>query len=382
MTDYYSTLGVSKNASADDIKKAYRRLAHQHHPDKDKGNEGKFKEVNEAYQVLSDPQKRQQYDQFGTTFNQNGFSGNQGQGFGGWDFNDFASGFAGNNFDGDINDPFDIFSSIFGTTRRSKSRPRRERGVDIEMEIPLTFFDAVFGVDKEINLEKNDTCSRCGGKGAEPDTKISTCPRCHGTGQIKTTRQTILGQMATMSVCTICQGEGKVPDQACRECSGAGIKKRVKIIKVKIPAGIDDGNRIRLSNEGEAGYKGSNFGDLYLKVNVSPHKVFKRERMTIFSEIPVSFYQAALGTTIRVDTVDGLADLKIPAGVQSGKTFRLKGKGVPEVNGRGRGDHIITVFVVTPVKLTKKEKELFKQLAQEKGEAVDVDEGFWGKFTS
>jgi molecular chaperone DnaJ len=373
--DYYQTLGVAKSASAEDIKRAYRKLAHQHHPDKDKGNEAKFKEVSEAYQVLSDPTKRQQYDRFGTNF-QNAARG-QGGGAGGFnaqgfDFNDFAQGFGF-----DMEDPMDIFSNIFGGSRQ---RPRRERGVDLEMELDLTFEEGVFGVEKEIAIEKTDACEHCQGAGAEPGSKISTCPKCHGQGQIRITRQTILGQMATAVTCDQCEGSGKVAEHACKDCHGSGKKRRTKRLKVKIPAGVENGQRIRVSNEGEVGYKGSNFGDLYLHLHVGSNPKFKRDGDTIFSEISISVYQATLGTTVQTDTVDGRVSLKVPAGTQSGKVLRLKGKGANRLNGSGRGDHLVTVRVITPTKLSKKEKELFKQLADEKGESVDVDEGFWEKF--
>ena len=377
--DYYQTLGVSKSASQDDIKKAYRRLAHEHHPDKGGGNEEKFKQVSEAYQVLSDPDKRRQYDQFGPGFqNTQGFRGTGGfnQSAGGFDFNDFAQGFGGVEFD----DAFDIFSDIFGGGGRRSSR--RERGVDLEMQLNLTFEEAVFGVEKEISLEKKDACQRCEGAGAEPGTKINTCPKCHGTGQIRMMRRTILGQMSTVVTCDRCEGLGKIPDSPCKECQGSGVTRRLKTLRVKIPAGVDDGMRIRVSNEGEVGYRGSNFGDLYLKLGVAKPKNLIRDGSNTYSEAPVSFYQAALGTEIETETVDGKVKVKIPAGTQSGRQFRLKGKGIPILNSSKRGDHIVTAKVVTPTKLTKKEKELFKKLADESGESVNVDEGFWSRFTS
>lgn len=377
--DYYKTLGVAKSASADEIKRAYRKLAHEHHPDKDKGNETKFKEINEAYQVLSNPDKRVQYDRFGANF-QNARAGGFSAGGGpasGWDFSNFSQGFNGGV---EFEDAFDIFSDIFSSGGGGTRRPHRERGVDLEMDLSLTFEEAVFGVEKEIFLEKIDACEHCAGSGGEPGSKILTCPKCHGTGQIRTTRRTILGQMASVAVCDRCGGSGKVPEIPCKACDGSGRKRRVKTLKVIIPAGVEDGQRIRVSNEGEVGYRGSNFGDLYLHLHVSNNPKFKREGSSIFSEIPVSFYQAALGTTAEVETVDGKVKLKIPAGTQSGKVLRLKGKGVPILNGSGRGDHLVTVRVVTPSKLNKKEKELLKKLADEKGESVDVDEGFWGKL--
>lgn len=381
--DYYASLGIGKSASPEEIKRAYRRLAHEHHPDKGKGNEEKFKEINEAYQVLSDPQKRTQYDQFGTTFDQRGGP----QGFSGFDFRDFNRGFdfsgGGSAFGGEFEDAFDIFSDIFGGGA-TRTRTRRERGVDLEMELTLSFEEAVFGTEKDISLEKRDVCEKCGGTGAEPGSKISTCPKCHGTGQIRTSRRTIFGQVSSVTTCDECEGTGKVSENACLRCQGSGIEKRTKRLKVKIPAGVDEGSRLRIPNEGEAGYKGSNFGDLYLHIRVAQHPTFVRDGINILSELPISFYQAALGTTVQIDTVDGKVKLKIPAGTQSEKTFRLKGKGVPVMGRSGRGDHLVTVHVITPTKLTKKEKELFKKIAEEKGEAVDPpaggDESFWDKF--
>jgi molecular chaperone DnaJ len=379
--DYYTTLGVSKSASPEEIKRAYRKLAHQHHPDKNKGNEQQFKEINEAYQVLSNPTKRQQYDRFGTTFSARGGSASGGQnasGFEGFDFSDFARGFGGaGGFE--YEDPFDIFSSIFGgatTTRRA----RREKGVDLEMELNLDFEEAVFGAEKEISIEKADACQRCQGSGAETGSKVITCPKCHGQGQIRVSRRTIFGQMTSVTTCDECNGLGKVPEVACSVCKGSGVSRRVKNLKVKIPAGVEDGQRIRVANEGEVGYKGSNFGDLYLNLRVKPHPKFRREGSTIFSEVPISIYQAVLGSSIEVATVDGRVKVKIPAGTQSGKEFRMKGRGAHILNSANRGDQIVTVRVITPSKLNKKERELFKKLAEEQGESVDLDEGFWSKF--
>ena len=378
--DFYQTLGVSKAATPEEIKKAYRRLAHEHHPDKDKGNADKFKEVNEAYQVLSNPDKRASYDRFGSTGPGMGGGGPGGSGggaggFGGFDFNDFAQGF-GQQGGGGFDDAFDIFSDIFGGGKRES----RTRGIDLEMELKLTFEEAVFGVEKEIELDKKDTCKKCTGSGAEPGSKVSTCPKCHGQGQIRVTRRTILGNMATVSTCDQCNGQGKVPEKPCEECKGSGQLRQSKKISVKIPAGVDDGSRVRVTGEGEVGYRGSSPGDLFLHLHVKPHATLKREREHVFSETPISFYQAALGTSIDVDGVDGKMDVKVPAGTQSGKVLRLKGKGVPFVNSSTRGDHYVTIRVVTPTKLTKKEKDLFKKLAEEKGESVEVDEGFWSKF--
>ncbi len=385
--DYYQTLGVSKTASPEEIKRAYRALAHKYHPDKGNGNAEKFKEINEAYQILSDPSKRQQYDQFGQAFNGargqgNAYGGFSGAGPGAWDFGDIFRGFAGGanqGFGGE--DAFDIFSDIFGAGTNTR-QSRRERGIDLEMELTLTFQEAVFGVEKEIQIEKRDTCPHCNGTGAEPGTKVNTCPKCHGTGQIRTQRRTIFGQMASVTTCDRCEGSGKVPEQPCRECSGSGSKRMLKKLKVKIPAGVEDGQRIRIAGEGEVGYKGSTHGDLYIRLTVKDHPEFKRDAENIYSEVPVSFYQAALGAKVLVDTVDGKVELKIPSGTQTGKVFRLKGKGAGVLNRSGRGDHFVTVKVVTPTKLSKKEKELFKKLAEDHGESVDADESMWSKFTS
>ncbi|MGE5392621.1 MAG: DnaJ C-terminal domain-containing protein, partial [Candidatus Saccharibacteria bacterium] len=293
--DFYSVLGVSKSASPDEIKKAYRRLAHEYHPDKNKGNEDKFKQVNEAYQVLSDPGKRQQYDQFGTTFQNGAGQGGYGAGAQGFDFSNFAQGFGFGNGNVEFDDAFDMFSEIFGGGSR---RPRRERGVDLEMELHLSFEEAVFGTEKEIAIEKNDACPRCGGSGAESGAKVITCPKCHGAGQIRTMRRTIFGQVSSVTACDRCDGTGKIPEKPCAECGGSGHQRRVKKLKIKIPAGVENGSRIRIGNEGEVGYKGSNFGDLYLRLSVKDSPKFRREGETIFSEVPISFYQAALGTAV------------------------------------------------------------------------------------
>ncbi|MBX4188008.1 MAG: molecular chaperone DnaJ, partial [Candidatus Doudnabacteria bacterium] len=331
--------------------------------------------------VLSDPQKRAQYDRFGSSYTNRAGGAGAGPGgydFNGFDFGDFAQGFGfGNAQAGGFDDAYDIFSDIFGGNRRQS----RQRGIDLEMELDLAFEEAVFGVEKEIKIEKKDTCQTCSGSGAQPGSKVTTCPKCHGQGQIRVTRRTILGSMATVSTCDQCLGTGKVPEVVCSECKGSGQLRRQKTIKVNIPAGVDDGSRVRVNGEGEVGYRGSASGDLYLRINVSNHAILKREGENIYSEAPVSFYQAALGTSVDVQTLDGNVKLKIPAGTQSGKVFRLKNRGVPVINSSSRGDHFVTVHVVTPTKLTKAEKDLFKKLAEEKGESVEVDEGFWSRFT-
>lgn len=365
--DYYKILGVDKNASPEDIKKAFRKLAHQHHPDKPSGDEAKFKEINEAYQVLGDPNKRTQYDQFGSNFEQaqarGGFHGFEGF----RDFSDFAQGFSkGRNgsweFDlNDLGDVFGGFGDIFGFGGgRPKSRTRR--GNDMQMALTIAFEEAVFGVEKELAFEKTVTCSRCSGNGAEPGAKIETCSVCNGTGRIVRMQRTILGNVQTQATCNNCDGEGKVPSQKCDKCKGAGIIKEKVNLRVKIPAGIDEGETIRLTGQGETGSHGGPAGDLYLKIRVTPSKKFSREGYNILSEIEVGMVQAALGAKVEVETVDGAVTMKIPEGTQSGKVFVLTGKGVPRLNGRGRGDHLVTVKVKTPTNLDRRQKKLLEEL--------------------
>lgn len=284
MKNPYDVLGVSKSATPDEIKRSYRKLAAEHHPDMG-GQEQAFKDINEAYQILSDPQKRSQYDQYGQTFEQaqrqGGFSGTGGASgpFGGFDFSQgFGFGAGGVEFD-----LGDIFGDIFGTS--SERTERRTRGIDLEMPLAITFEEAAFGVEKEIVLEKKNTCPKCSGTGAEPGTKVVTCPKCHGQGSIKTTRRTILGTMASSTACDRCDGLGKIPEVACSDCGGSGFKRGRKSVKVKIPAGIDDGQRIRVKGEGEAGYRGSAVGDLYISVNVLPSKEFQREGFDVYKNI-------------------------------------------------------------------------------------------------
>jgi molecular chaperone DnaJ len=374
--NYYDTLGVPKSASADEIKKAFRRKAHEHHPDKDSGNADKFKEINEAYQVLSDDSKRQQYDQYGQTFDQaqrgagggaGGFGG--GNPSGGGDFSGFGQG--GVEFD-----LGDIFGDLFGGRQDRDSR--RNRGIDLEMGLTISFEEAVFGIEKEITLEKQDTCKTCKGDGAQPGTKVVTCPKCHGQGQIRTQRRTVFGNVASSATCDRCNGMGKIPESPCKTCDGRGILRQEKTLSVKIPAGIDNGQRIRVSGEGEAGYRGSTPGDLYLAIKVAPSKDFERDGFTLLKELPISFTQATLGAKPIVRTLDGDIELKIPSGTQSGTMFRVKDKGVPNINNpKHRGELIITVRVIIPKKLSKKEKDLLKELAEENGEVVQVDHGFW-----
>jgi len=368
--EYYNILGVAKSATQEEIKKAYRKLAHQYHPDKKGGDEAKFKEVNEAYQALGNPEKRKQYDQFGQAF---GGAGAEPGGFSWQDFarasqggsGPFGGGFRQQNVEFDLGDLGDIFGDLFGFGRRTGGRSARRsaRGNDVQAEMNLDFKEAVFGTEKVIDLYKNVICSHCAGNGAEPGTKIETCSTCAGNGQIEQIQRTILGAFRTVGVCPDCQGEGKRASTKCKKCRGEGRLKESEKIKVEIPAGISDGETIRLSGKGEAGLKGSGAGDLYIILRVRPDPEFKREGDNIISEAEISFSQAALGDKIPIKTLEGEVILKIPAGMQSGKVFKLNGKGVPHLRSRGRGDHLVTVNVVTPTRLARHQKRLFEELA-------------------
>lgn len=378
--DYYDILGVNKGASAEEIKKAYRKLAHKYHPDKGQGNDAKFKEVNEAYQVLSNSEKRSQYDQYGQTFEQaqrNGGGPGYGAGFGGFGGqggNPFGGGFGFGQ--GGVEFDFgDIFGDIFGS--RQTRQARRTRGIDLEMPLTITFEEAVFGVKKSITLDKRDKCKTCEGSGAKPGTKIVTCPVCHGQGQIKTQRNTIFGTVSSAVTCERCGGDGKIPEVPCETCKGNGFLRQEKTIEVAIPAGIDNNQRIRVNGEGEVGYRGSEPGDLYLLIRVKPHKDFVRDGTTLRTDVPISFTQAALGAKVKVHTLDGDIELKIPAGTQPGKVFKLAGKGVPVIGSSKRGDLLVTARVVIPHKLNKKEAELLKEIAELNGETVEVNKSFW-----
>lgn len=365
--DYYNILGVSRDASQDEVKKAYRKLAHQHHPDKKDGDESKFKEINEAYQSLGNAERRKKYDQFGSTSSHGGMPGGmswedvaRAQGSGG----PFGGGFQQGNVEYDMGDLGDMFGDLFGFGRRSGGRSASAQGVaDIQTEMTVDFRDAVFGAEKLISLYKGIVCPHCSGNGAEPGTKIEMCTTCKGAGRIEQVQRTILGAFRSASVCPDCRGEGKRAEQKCRQCRGEGAVKDTEKIKVKIPAGISDGNTIRLSGKGEVGTHGSGVGDLFITIRVKPDPKFKRESDEIISEAEISFSQAALGTQIPVITLDGEVSLKVPAGTQSGKVFKLKEKGVPHLRSRGRGDHLVTVTIVTPAKLSRGQKKLLEELS-------------------
>ncbi|MCL1630425.1 molecular chaperone DnaJ [Sporolactobacillus sp. CPB3-1] len=365
--DYYEILGVSKDASKDEIKKAFRKLARKYHPDvnKDPDAPQKFKEVTKAYETLSDPQKRAQYDQFGEEDpNQGGFGG-FGQGFSGADFGGFG----------------DIFDQIFngGTRRRDPNAPRQ--GSDLQYEMSITFEEAAFGKTTDIRIPKEETCTTCHGTGAKPGTKPEQCPHCHGTGQLNQEQNTPFGRIVNRRVCPYCHGTGKIIKNPCGTCHGTGKMKVNRKIEVKIPAGIDDGQQIRLSGQGEPGINGGPAGDLYIVFSVKPHKYYQRAGDDVLLEVPLNFAQVALGDEIEVPTLYGKVKLRIPAGTQTGTKFRLRGKGIKNVRGYGQGDEHVTVKVVTPKHLSEEEKELFKKLASLGGNAVNADdESFFDKM--
>jgi molecular chaperone DnaJ len=354
--DYYEVLGVKKDASPDEIKKAFRRAAIEHHPDRG-GDEAKFKEVNEAYEVLKDADKRKRYDQFGHA----GVGGAAGGG------NPFGGGFGGGaqnvNFDfGDLG-LGDIFSSFFGGGAPGGGRPRQARGRDIEAGVEISFEQAVFGTEADLELHVEDTCEHCKGTTAEPGYELKTCDQCKGTGQVVNMTRTIFGNIQQAAVCPKCKGTGKVPEKVCSVCKGKGTKPSRQTIQLKIPAGIDDGATIRLREHGEAIANGPK-GDLYVNVRVKPHKKFTREGDLILSEEHVDMVGAALGAEIEVDTVDGPVRMKVPAGTQSGSDFKLSNHGVPHLKGGSRGAHIVTVIVDTPTKLSRRQQQLLRELQE------------------
>lgn len=353
--DYYEVLGVSKSASADELKKAYRRLAVQHHPDKEGGNEEKFKEINEAYDVLKDSQKRQRYDQFGHA----GVGGASGGGGGGNPFEGFGGfGSQGANFD--FGGGFgDIFDQFFGGGNSRQRGPKKGR--DVEVQLQLTFTEAIFGLEHDLQLDMEDTCKHCKGSSVEPGYNLKTCETCRGAGQQTRVMNTMFGAIQQTVPCETCRGAGSVPEKECTVCHGSGTQRAKQTIKVKIPAGIDDGATIRLAGRGEA-IGGGEKGDLYIHIRVKADKVFTREGDIILSEEHVSMVDAALGTEIDVMTVDGTVRMKIPAGTQSGTDFKLSGHGVPSLrNADKRGPHIVSVIVDTPVKLSKKQKKILEE---------------------
>lgn len=359
--DYYEVLGVSKDATEADIKKAYRKVAKECHPDlnpDDKEAEQRFKESSEAYEVLSNPEKRAQYDQFGHEGMGQGAAG--GGGFG---------GFGGGAGFGDIfEDIFDMFGGSGGSGRRQGP----SKGADLRYNMNITFEEAAFGVEKEIRVERTEDCSKCEGTGAKPGTDKKTCEKCGGAGQVRFTQNTPFGQIMRTAACDECGGTGEKIESPCDRCSGTGKERRTKTLNIKIPAGVDTGSVISLKGEGEPGEKGGPRGDLYIYIQVEPHNIFEREGTNLYCEIPISFSQAALGADLRVPSLEGKLKYTIEPGTQTGTTFRLKGKGVPNVRNGKKGDLYVRVKVEVPKKLSDKQRELIEQLAHESGEEIGM----------
>lgn len=355
--DYYEVLGVSKGASDDEIKKAYRAIAKKYHPDLNPGDkeaEAKFKEAGEAYAVLSDAEKRSRYDQFGHA----GVDPSYGGGAGAGGFGGFGGGFGGFE-DFDLGD---IFGSVFGGGRSGR-RAGPRRGNDIQKSVEIKFEEAASGVEKEISVNRYAPCKTCGGSGAKKGTSPATCSKCGGTGQVKTTQRTPFGVFSSSTVCSECHGTGQVIKDPCPACEGSGRTRETKKLKVSIPQGIDDGQTITLRGEGEAGEPGAPAGDLYLTVRVAPHKFFTRRGYDVYCDIPVSFTEAALGATLRVPTLDGDVEYNMPEGTQSETVFKFRGKGIPYLQAKGRGDQFVKVKVQTPKNLTSKQKELLREFS-------------------
>jgi molecular chaperone DnaJ len=356
--DYYETLGVDRTANEVDIKRAFRNQARQHHPDvnKDPNSESRFKELNEAYAVLSDARKRAAYDRFGHSGQGSGFEG----------YSDLG-GFA------------DLFENLFtGGGRRSGQRGP-QRGADLRYDMSVTFEEAIFGVEKQIEIPVLQICERCGGKGAEPGSGAATCPRCQGSGELRRVQQSVFGQFVNVIICDVCQGEGQVVASPCSSCRGQGRERRKKNLTIKVPAGVDRGQQIRYAGEGEIGPKGGPPGDLYLVLDVAEHSTFIREGNDVYYHLPLNVAQAALGDEVSVQTLDGTVELKIPPGTQHGKNFRFRGQGVPQLRGSQRGNFYVVASVVVPPKLNARQRELFEQLADELAGSANEDKGFFGK---
>jgi len=360
MADYYNILGVDKGASDDEIKKAYRKLAHKHHPDKQGGDADKFKEINAAYQVLSDKSKRAQYDQFGSDFEQRGGAGFGGGGFG---FDGFSAR-NGSASGGDFGEGFeDIFSNIFGGGGGGgRSRDMRKAGNDIQVDVELTFEEMVSGAHRDIELYQRILCDVCKGSGGEPGAREETCSTCKGSGQVHKTVSSFFGSFSQAYVCPTCQGMGKTFSQKCHVCHGEGRVKQQRKVPVDIPAGISDGQTVSMQGQGEAGERGAQSGDLYIIVHVKSHSKFTREGNNLLSTEHVSFSQAALGDKINIETIDETVKMKIPAGTQSGELFRIKGKGVPSLGRSNRGDHLVKIIVDVPKNLSREQRKILEEI--------------------
>ena len=374
--DYYEVLGVSKGASDDEIKKAYRKLAKKYHPDMNPGDkeaEAKFKEVNEAYSILSDEQKRARYDQFGHAgVDPNYGAGGPGGPFGGFDMGDidlgdfFGSFFGGGGFGG------------FGGGGARRNGP--QKGESLRTNLTITFEEAAFGCEKELSLNRTEECDECHGSGCQPGTTAETCPDCRGTGVVRVQQRTGGFAFSSTAACTRCRGTGKIIHSPCKSCGGSGSVKKSKRITVTIPAGIDDGQAVSLRGQGNAGKNGGPAGDLIVGVRVKPHPQFRRDGTTVLYEQPVSFFQAAMGAELEIPTIDGKVKYTLPAGTQTGTTFRLRGKGIPELRGRGRGDQYVTIRVQVPTSMNAEQKEALRAFAQTMGEEVPEESGLKGFF--
>ncbi len=371
--DYYEVLGVSRSASEDEIKKAYKKLARKYHPDLNPDNkeaEANFKEVNEAYEVLSDKEKKSRYDQFGFAGVDPNFGAGGAYGAGGFDFGglgDIFGSFFGGGFGG------------FGGGRANPNAP--QRGESLRTSVTVSFTEAAFGCEKEVTIDRVEQCSECSGSGCEAGTTAETCPDCRGSGVIQQRRQTPLGVMATSAPCPRCSGKGKIIHSPCKTCRGSGMARKRRTIKVNIPAGIDNGQTISLRGQGNAGKNGGPSGDLLVVVGVRQHEIFRREGTSVLCEAPITFTQAVLGAELEIPTIDGKVKYSIPEGTQSGTTFRLKGKGIPGLNGRARGDQYVTVYIETPRNLTKEQKEALRKFGETLGESnYEERKSFFGKF--
>lgn len=370
--DYYEVLGVEKGASEAEIKKAFKKMARKYHPDLNRDNqkeaEVKFKELNEAYEVLSDAQKKAQYDQFGHAAFDGSAGGGAGGGFGGF------GGFGGGGGEG-FGDIFDMFFG--GQGRGGSRRPGPERGSDLRYDLEISFEEAAFGKEAELSIPRTEECKSCHGTGAAAGTQPEECPQCHGAGQVQYAQNTPFGRMVNSRSCERCGGTGKIIKSPCKDCGGKGTKRLHRKINVKIPAGVDNGSRIRVSGGGEAGLRGGGPGDLYVYIFVKAHKLFERDGADVLCEVPISFVQAALGDKVEVPTLDGKVEITIPAGIQSGKILRLKGKGIPFLRGQGRGDQHVKIKVLTPQKLSSRQKELLQEFAEESGANVNPEQNSW-----
>ncbi len=370
--DLYEVLGIEKGASDEDIKKAYRKLAKKYHPDLNPGDkeaEQKMKEVNAAYEVLSDKEKKARYDQFGHA----GIDPNYGAGGGYGGYGGFEDFDLGNIFDS-------FFGGAFtGQSTRRQAGPRK--GENIRVSLSLTFEEAAFGCEKQVTVNRSEKCPDCGGSGAQAGTSAETCPLCHGTGQVKTTQRTPFGVFSSSAPCNNCHGTGKVIKNPCRACGGSGQVRKSRTISVKVPAGIDEGQTISLRGEGNGGANGGPNGDMYVTVSIKPHKLFKRNGQDVLLEMPISFVQAALGAQLTVPTIDGKVQYDMPEGTQTGTVFRLKNSGIPNVNGRGRGDQYIKVNIEIPKNLTAEQKEILRRFEDAVGEShYQEKKGFFAKM--